>query len=238
MTTLISQQAIQLHLNKKLSYIPNESNPLEFPENIPLGKTRIGGHCLDIPPDFEYPGDCFMGQLNFKELSALDAEGILPKSGFLYLFIDILHRGGKALYFDCAASDLERVSIYNEEHTFLWQNGTFEMGMLIDKCTNKDETLNDYYNTEDAAEELSEEFSWNNQAALEYTKVLGLYNNPSLSPDELMKIWSSNKIVLLQIGEDYSPNGIFNVLIDKEDLLNLNFNKVEIQWAGLIQEEE
>lgn len=74
-----------------------------------IGNSRVGGF-PDAPKGFEWPhtyGEepmTFIAQLNLKEISIYDEEGVIPKSGMLYFFMGI----------DEPAYDIEHKVIYIE----------------------------------------------------------------------------------------------------------------------------
>lgn len=58
-----------------------------------VGAFKFGGQ-LDLPASVPWPSNengalSFVAQINFAEVSKFDTEGLLPKSGMLYLFYDI-----------------------------------------------------------------------------------------------------------------------------------------------------
>ncbi|MEI5986023.1 DUF1963 domain-containing protein [Sphingobacterium sp. PU5-4] len=73
-----------------------------------------------------------------------------------------------------------------------------------------------------------EELEWNYFAGAERSKIFGIYTNCQLQEEEIEEITFSDKLVLLQVGENgFNDEGVFSVLIPKEDLKNLNFENCE-----------
>jgi uncharacterized protein YwqG len=62
-------------------------------KSIKIGKSKIGGK-PDLPQDFEWPKVngipmLFCAQYNLSELTKYDKENILPKKGYLYIFLSL-----------------------------------------------------------------------------------------------------------------------------------------------------
>lgn len=189
--------------------------------HIPMGKSRIGGPVVDLPPSIDYPKNMyFAGQFNLQELSKYDDKGYLPKTGFLYVFVDD-DLEGKVIYADCEVNSLKRVI---KEH-----EGTLFDGCLIADYRVETESVTERYDEEWAKD--GEELGWNYFAGFEKTKFFGMYNNCQLEEEEILEIMSSTQVLLLQIGEEFTVDGILNVLIEEEDLKNKNFNNCIVEWS-------
>ena len=62
-------------------------------DDIAVGASKFGGQ-PDLPASVPWPSNdngalSFVAQINFAEVSKFDTDGLLPKSGMLYLFYDI-----------------------------------------------------------------------------------------------------------------------------------------------------
>ena len=153
----------------------------------------------------------------------------MPKKGHLLFFADIKKAIGKVIYSEVENDDLKRVIKEHEDNFFL--------GVLIDKITAGTETIEErYFNEkdEDFDIDLVNENGkmWNYFAGYEKSKMFGIYTNCQAQENEILEVVNSNRIVLLQIGENgFNDDGLFNVLIDKEDLRKGNFNNCEYEWA-------
>ncbi|GHU58005.1 hypothetical protein AGMMS49975_24240 [Clostridia bacterium] len=83
---------------------------------IPAGATKTGGY-PDLPPSISYPTEFvketeasmyFMAQINLREVSPYDRDGLLPKTGMLYFFwCGYLTGESKVIYYNGDA-DLTR----------------------------------------------------------------------------------------------------------------------------------
>ena len=186
---------------------------------IPLGKSRYGGCAFDLPKGVKHPENMrFAAQLDLTEFAPFDKTGFLPKSGQLIIFANIMKGTGKALYANVPNNELERQIVEHGDNFF--------DGVLIDKIFAETETLSERYDEEDG------EKIWNYFAGSEKSKIFGIYTNCQLQEDEIEEIAFSNKVVLLQVGEGgFNDEGVFSVLIDKDDLKNRNFENCEFVWA-------
>ena len=203
---------------KKQSYMGDEY--VKHTEiKIPLGKSRYGGCIIDLPEETEHPENMrFAAQLDLAEFAPFDKTGLLPKTGQLIIFAQILDDTGKVIYADVPNSELKRQIVEHEDN--------FYEGVLIDKIFIETETLSERYIEEDG-----EKF-WDDFAGSEKSKIFGIYTNCQMQEDEIEEISFSNKVVLLQIGEGgFNDEGVFSVLIDKNDLKNQNFENCEFVWA-------
>jgi len=196
---------------------------------IPLGKSRYGGCAVDLPKGIEYPKNMrFAAQLDLAEFAPFDKTGLLPKTGQLIVFADIMDDTGKVIYANVKNNELERKIV---EH-----NDNFWDGVLINQIFTETETLSERYvepEDEEDEEDLNEDGKmWGYFEGSEKSKIFGIYTNCQLVEEEILEILLSNKIVLLQIGEDgFNDEGVFSVLIDKDDLKNQKFENCEFVWA-------
>lgn len=69
-----------------------------------IGASKLFG-TPTVPPDIEYyDGELFFCQIRLSDISELDKEGILPHSGYLYVFLDVSNEehpmSAEVRYFD------------------------------------------------------------------------------------------------------------------------------------------
>ncbi len=228
--------------------------------DIALGQSRYGGPVVDLPIGIEYPeGLRFAAQLDLAAFSPFDKTGLLPKKGQLIFFADIRNDIGKVIYADIPNEELIRVTKEHEEDFFsgvlidqiFADTETLEerYGDAEDEYKDDDDFEDDDDDFEDDLddeEELDEEgeideedefddddeLEWNYFAGTERSKIFGIYTNCQLQEEEIEEITFSDKLVLLQVGENgFNDEGVFSVLIPKEDLKNQNFENCEFVWA-------
>jgi uncharacterized protein YwqG len=196
---------------------------------ISLGQSRYGGVVIDLPKGVEHPKDLrFAGQLDLSKFSPFDKSGQLPKKGQLIFFADILNDTGKVFYADVQNESLIRIINEHEDNFFL--------GILVDKIFTDTETFEEYYRSpeDDDEKEFANENGkiWDNFAGSDKSKIFGIYTNCQYGQDEIKEITFSEKVLLLQIGEGgFNDEGVFSVLIDREDLKNKNFDNCEFVWG-------
>ena len=62
--------------------------------------------------------------------------------------------------------------------------------------------------------------------------MFGIYTHCQLDQEEIEQITLSNKVLLIQVGEnDFNDEGVFSVLIPKKDLESKIFTNCEFAWA-------
>lgn len=218
---------------------------------IPLGQSRYGGCIIDLPKGIEMPkGMRFAGQLDLKTVSQFDTQNRLPQTGQLLFFADIMTDTGKVIYCDVANDKLERVVVEHEDNFF--------SGILIAGFKANQEKISDYYTVPE--EELEcwecgenilkcdceydgkkehiesldlndEGKSWGYFEGYSKSKLFGVYANCQSTADERLEVMN-DYVVLLQIGEnDFNDEGVFNVLIPKDDLQKQNFDNCKLEWV-------
>jgi uncharacterized protein YwqG len=195
---------------------------------IPLGHSRYGGPVIDLPPGVTHPKDLrFAAQLDLSTLSPHDPLGLLPKQGQLYFFADIRDDKGKVLFADTRNDDLVRQIV---EHTDNFFQGTLIMG-----ASSETETLDERFREpEDDDEKKYAEANglvWDYFAGSKKSKVYGIHTHCQYSMEEIIDITRSDRVLLLQIGEDFNDEGVFSVLIPREDLRRGRFDDCEFAWG-------
>lgn len=200
---------------------------------IPLGKSRYGGPIIDLPPDVEHPEKLrFACQLDLEDISKYDKTNLLPKAGQLIIFCDIISEEGKVYYSNTKNENLKRIIIEHEDN--FWD------GVIIKEIKSDTEKLDDRYRLpEDGWEKenlthlLNEEGKlWDDFAGSDRSKIFGIFTHCQLGEEEIKKKITENKIVLVQFGENgFNDEGVFSVLIDKNDLKNLDFENCEFHWG-------
>lgn len=196
---------------------------------IKLGQSRYGGSIIDLPKGVEHPENLqFVAQLDLSEFSPFDKSGLLPKKGQLLFFADIINETGKVIYTDVPNKDLIRIIKEHEDDFFL--------GVLIDEIFTDTETFEERF--KDPEDEDEKKYAdengkvWDYFAGSDKSKLFGIYTNCQYQQDKIKEITFSDKILLLQIGENgFNDEGVISVLIPKNDLKNLNFDNCQFVWG-------
>lgn len=197
--------------------------------DIPLGHSRYGGPIADLPKDFSYPDDLrFAVQLDLKQIAPHDKSELLPKTGHLFFFADIIEDRGLVVYADIENSELVRV-VKDHDDNF------FEGVLIKEVFANTEKISSRYRDPEDEYEEddaNEDGLLWDFFAGSETSKIFGIFTHCQWQEAEILEIANSNKLVLLQIGENgFNDEGVFSVLIDKDDLKALDFTNCEFHWG-------
>lgn len=195
--------------------------------DIPMGQSRYGGPVIDFPPGISHPENLrFAAQLDLKAIAPFDTTGLLPKQGQLLFFCDLITNAGKAFYADVPNDALVRQIVEHEDHFF--------SGVLINEV---------FPDTENFSERLREpEYEWDNIntegkvwddfAGSNRSKIFGIYTHCQMGQEEIEAITYSDKVLLLQIGTNgFNDEGVFSVLIPRQDLEQLNFDNCEFEWG-------
>jgi uncharacterized protein YwqG len=196
---------------------------------IALGQSRYGGAIIDLPKGIDHPENMrFAGQFDLSMFSPFDKTGLLPNSGQLIFFADILYDTGKVIYADVPNDSLTRIIKEHEDNFF--------SGVLVDKIFSDTETFAERFREpedEGDKEHANEDGKvWDDFAGSEKSKIFGIYTHCQYGQEEIEKITFSDKLLLLQIGENgFNDEGVFSVLISKQDLLNRYFDKCEFAWG-------
>lgn len=197
--------------------------------HIPMGVSRYGGPVVDMPPGIDYPENLlFAAQLDLSQFAPFDKSGLLPKSGQLIFFADIRKDTGRVIYADIPNNQLIRTIKEHDQDFFL--------GNIIAKIYSDTETLEerfidsddpDYSNMKNAEGKI-----WDDFAGREKSKIFGIYTDCQLGQEEIEEITFSSKVLLIQIGEDgFNDEGVFSVLIEKDDLKERNFDNCILRWS-------
>jgi uncharacterized protein YwqG len=194
---------------------------------ISMGQSRYGGPVIDLPPGVEHPENLqFTAQLDLSMFSPFDKTGLLPKTGQLIFFTDLLNDEMEVIYADVPNDKLVRIIKEHEDHFFT--------GVLIDKIFADTETLGERFEEPANEEESVNEDGkiWNYFAGSDKSKIFGIFTNCQCGEDEIEEITFSEKLILLQIGENgFNDEGVFSVLITKKDLKNKNFANCTFEWG-------
>jgi hypothetical protein len=175
---------------------------------IPLGKSRYGGPVIDLPHGIEHPKDLrFAAQLDLAEFSPFDKSGLLPKTGQLIFFADIINDTGKVYYADVPNDKLVRTIHEHEDNFFL--------GILVDTIFADTETFEENFSDPEDGDVKT----WNSFAGSGKSKIFGVYTHCQYGQEKIEEITFSDKVLLLQIGENgFNDEGVFSVLINQQDL--------------------
>lgn len=215
--------------------------------DIPLGHSRYGGAVIDLPKNIAHPENMrFAAQLDLASFAPYDSNNLLPEKGQLYFFVNADLDKGNVFYADVASEDLERIIVENGNY--------FWLGTLIKKIKGKTESFKSRFRDLDEMEieecdecleedwrncdcEKDEEFTkggqiWDEFAGSKKSKLFGIFTHCQWEQDEIEEITLSDKIVLLQIGENkFNDSGVFSVVIKKKDLKNRNFKSCKFYWS-------
>ena len=185
--------------------------------DIELGQSRYGGPVIDLPEGFVHPlGLRFAAQLDLAKFSPFDRTGLLPQTGQLIFFADIISENGIVFYVDVSNDKLIR-HIFEHDDNFFY-------GVLIDGIFSEVEKWEERFSKTDN--------EWDDFTGSEKSKIFGIYTHCQLGKDEIEEVTFSDKVLLLQVGEDgFNGEGVFSVLIPKSDLENRNFESCEFTWG-------
>jgi len=228
-------EIISFTADKRKYYPASMKHESWMPENyikhteieIPIGHSRYGGPVVDLPNGIEYPKELrFAAQLDLSKFSPFDKSGLLPKKGQLVFFADIMNDTGKVIHTDASNEKLVRITKEHEDNFF--------SGVLVDKIFADTETLEERFREpEDEEEEANKDGKvWDYILGSDKSKLFGIYTHCQHGQEEIEEITFSDKILLLQIGENgFNDEGVFSVTIPREDLKKLNFDNCEFAWG-------
>ncbi len=206
----IRRDIIRIHYGKKRYGYAKDA------PDLALGGCRIGGPIVDLPPGIDYPqaGYVFVAQLDLGRLAEYDLPGLLPKEGFLIFFMKPGYPEFEdyVVHSTVARSDLRRVVREHED----W----FYEGAAISGYSKE---------VEDIAERYDED-GWSCFAGSERSKVYGIYTHVQKSEDEIIRV-TEEGVVLLQVGEDLTGEGVLSVLIKRDQLEAGSFGRCQIEWG-------
>lgn len=185
-----------------------------------LGRSRYGGPIIDLPANTDIPENLrFAAQLDLSEFSPLDKTGLLPEAGQLIFFADIRNDTGKVIYYPGPNDKLVRHIVEHDDNFF--------DGVLIDKLYPDTETFEERFVRSDDNEPI-----WDDLSGSEKSKIFGIYTNCQFGFEAIRDITFSEKLVLLQVGENgFNDEGVLSILISKKDLENKDFDNCEFVWA-------
>jgi uncharacterized protein YwqG len=216
--------------NTKLIDVDSFSDDKDYIEHsyidLALGASRIGGSFIDLPESLEHPDNMyFAAQLNLVQFSPFDPFDLLPKTGFLYFFIGEHGDIGKVFFSNVEANKLKRTI---REHD-RW----FSEGYQVDRIFNEEEDFDSRYceELEDLFDEEEGGIQWDFSAGSEKSKLYGIYTHCQKHEEEIREITDSNDILLLQIGEDFTSEGVWSVLIDQTFLKKKDFQNCKFEWG-------
>jgi uncharacterized protein YwqG len=133
---------------------------------------------------------------------------------------------GKVIHTDASNEKLVRITKEHEDNFF--------SGVLVDKIFADTETLEERFREpEDEEEEANKDGKvWDYILGSDKSKLFGIYTHCQHGQEEIEEITFSDKILLLQIGENgFNDEGVFSVTIPREDLKKLNFDNCEFAWG-------
>jgi len=186
--------------------------------HVPIGKSLIGGPFVDLPEGIEYPeGHTFVAQLKLKDFAKFDARSLLPQSGYLYFFTTEYGETGKVFYADVSESQLRRVTKEHEQNFFL---GNVAQDIFADV-----DDLAKRYSTQ------GDNLEWDYFAGSNVSKIYGYYTHCQYGEAEILARTQDDFLVLLQVGEDFTGEGVQSVRITRERLFNRDFGDCLFEWG-------
>lgn len=195
--------------------------------DIPLGHSRYGGPVVDLPKGVSYSKDLlFATQLDLAQFAPFDKSGVLPKHGQLIIFSDIIEKKGLVIYSEAPNEDLVRITREHDDHFFL--------GVLIRDVFSEEESFEERFRDPEAEWETPNEEGKVGDyfAGSEKSKVFGIYTDCQYERADIEEIVYSDKVLLLQVGEEgFNEEGVFSVLISREDLIQRRFDACEFSWS-------
>ncbi len=225
-------------------------------KNLPMGKSRYGGAVVDWPKGVAYPTNkqlLFMAQLNLKEFKKFDRDNLLPKQGHLYFFV---HNedfdDGEAFYFDVQNDELERNYLEGDNQFFgtleildnirseteKWKNNYIKLDKDELKCTVCGTKIfldctcdNIGMLPYERDEIIDRKYVWDFDALTYKSKLFGIYTDVQCNEQEIENMTFSDYVVLFQVGENINNEGVFSVLINKNDLKDKNFSHCRFRWS-------
>ncbi|MEN7551362.1 DUF1963 domain-containing protein [Rapidithrix thailandica] len=185
--------------------------------DMPLGCSRYGGPVFDMPKGLTPPEDlAFVAQLDLKEFSKYDQNNLLPETGQLIFFADMIEEEYKVIYSTVDNSQLERqVQVHD---------GDFWDGVLIDQIASDVETWDEDDLILDRDEIYAIGDKYEERSGI--SKIFGVFTNLETSDEEVNQKIENDELVLLQVGESgFNDEGVLTVTIPKEDLIKRNFDR-------------
>ena len=201
--------------------------------DLPLGHSRYGGPIIDLPPGLEHPAALrFAAQIDLSTIAPHDRSGLLPPRGQLLFFCDPVADTGRVIYADVDNHQLHRIIVEHED--------SFWDGVLIQSVRADKESWSERYREpedEEEGRELAHLLNadgklWDEFGGSARSKMLGMVTHCQWDEEEVRAKMADNQIVLVQFGENgFNDEGVFFVLIDREDLRNCHFDACEFYWS-------
>ena len=186
---------------------------------VPVGRCRIGGPLVDFPAGKALPEDMyFVALLDLRKVAPFDPHTLLPQGGFLIFFLGSDGDSGLTIYVDGDESTLERHVVEHDS----W----FYDGCLIKESRKSEEDWIDRYEIDEDDKEV-----WDHFGGFELTKTYGIYSDCQRDEAWVREITSSSKVLLLQVGTRFTIEGVWNVLIEEEDLRLRRFDRCTYAWS-------
>ena len=185
---------------------------------VPIGQSLIGGPFVDLPEGLTYPdGHVFVAQLKLADVSKVDPNDLLPKSGYLYVFCSEHMDSGKVFYADVHETQLTRVVKDHDQNFFL--------GNVVKDVFADVDDLEKRYSGEGASRE------WDYFAGSRTSKIFGYFTHCQYGESEILAKTADDVLVLLQVGEDFTEEGVLSVTIKKESLVKRDFSDCHFAWG-------
>ena len=157
---------------------------------------------------------------------------IRDRSGHLFIFADIRTNTGKVIYQNISNEKLSRVVKEHEEDFFM---GVAVEGAFsdVEYWSDRYRELADDWEQQNLTHLLNKEGKiFDDFAGTEKSKLFGIFTHCQLGEERIKEIANSEKVLLLQFGENgFNDVGVFSVLIPKDQLLERNFENCEFFWA-------
>lgn len=201
-------------------YVPVSTTPFagevaHTAVTIPLGHSRYGGPVIDLPPGLTPPrGQRFAAQLDLARFAAHDSTRLLPRSGHLFVFANIVTGHNTVIHADVATRTLVRTVVEHDDH--------FYTGVLIKRIRAGVERWTDRFHRGE----------WSYFAGADRSAMLGLPVHCQWSQREIERRIRRGTRSLLQVGQNgFNDEGVFSVLIQEAALRRRDFSRCEVHWA-------
>ena len=222
-------------------------------KDIQLGSSKFGG-MPDLPTNLSFPKYengylSFLAQINLSEAKSYDKENLLPETGILYFFYDIVNQpwgmdkedkeSFQVYYFDGELRELSRTpypEITEDYFPLPTYKITFTDILTFPEDLNgldlTEEELDNYFEFREIRQPrhymFGEPFNIQNNVFEEI-----IYYENEAEADENIKLRSRELVLLFQMDSDddlnvmWGDSGIIYFCIDKEDLENKAFSNTK-----------